>query len=162
MSNFFLEFLENQNLLKIAWQNRNFSQICLKKLKFFKNLPGKIEIFREIAWKNRNLLEICLEKSKFCWPGSTTPQISNQIDAAAHTHEHARTHAHIRTHTHTYAVNKLVPCAWLSSGTIEVWRLRFIHSLILDIYRPIAIPPETQSDPLSAQLAAKENSYKKF
>jgi len=76
---------------------------CLKKLKFFKHLPGKIEIFQTFAWKNwdfskiclekskflvklpwknRNFSEICLEKSKFCWPGSTTPQISNQIDTA--------------------------------------------------------------------------------
>ena len=38
----------------------------------------------EIAWKNRNFLDICLEKSKFFSPGSTTPQILNQIDAAGH------------------------------------------------------------------------------
>src|SRR6218665_249571 len=48
--------------------------MCLEKLKFFKHLPGKIEIFREIARKNRNFSENCLEK--------LTPQISNQIDAA--------------------------------------------------------------------------------
>ena len=55
----------------------------MEKSKFFKNLTGQIEIFGEIAWKKQNFSEICLEKSKYCWPGSTTPQISNQIDAAA-------------------------------------------------------------------------------
>ena len=74
--------LENRIFLKIAW----------KKLKFFENLPEKIKILNKFArksrnfswncWKNQNFSEICLEKFKFCWPGSTTPQISNQIDAA--------------------------------------------------------------------------------
>ena len=64
-----------------------FSKNCLKKFarknkNSFKDLPGQIKIFCKIAWRNRNFSEMCLEKSKFCWPGSTTPQISNQIDAA--------------------------------------------------------------------------------
>jgi len=45
---------------------------CLKKLKFFKNLPKQIDIFSEIAWKNRNIFD----------PDPRHPQISNQIDAA--------------------------------------------------------------------------------
>jgi len=52
-----------------------------KKSKFFRNLPQKSNFVCEIAWKNRNISEICLEKSIFL-PGSTTHQISNQIDAA--------------------------------------------------------------------------------
>ena len=53
----------------MCMENRNFSNIFPEKSKFFVKLPEKIEI--------------CLENSKFCWPGFTTsPQISNQIDAA--------------------------------------------------------------------------------
>jgi len=37
----------------------------------FVKLPEEIEIFRK-----------CFEKIKFFLPGSTTPQISNQIDGA--------------------------------------------------------------------------------
>ena len=75
-----------------------------KKSKFFENLTGKIEIcfvklpekieiFRKVAWNNRSFFVKLPEKSKFfenlpgkieifLTPGSTTPQISNQIDAA--------------------------------------------------------------------------------
>ena len=38
-------------------------------------------IFCEIAWKNLNFLEIFLENRNFL-TRATTPQISNQIDAA--------------------------------------------------------------------------------
>src|SRR6218665_856725 len=51
MSNF---CLENQFFLN-----------CLKKSKFFENLPEKIEIFLKFALKNRNFSKICLEKPKF-------------------------------------------------------------------------------------------------
>ena len=44
-----------------ARKNRNYLEICLEKSKFFENLIGKIDFFL---------------------PESTTPQISNQIDAA--------------------------------------------------------------------------------
>src|SRR6218665_3937865 len=44
-------------------ENRFFLN-CLKKSKFFKNLPGKIEIFRKFTWKNQNFSKMCLEKSK--------------------------------------------------------------------------------------------------
>src|SRR6218665_380738 len=64
----------------------------MKKLKFFKNLPEKIEIFHKFPWKTQNFSKICLEKSKFFvkLPGKIEiyltqildPQISNQIDAA--------------------------------------------------------------------------------
>ena len=55
-------------------------------------LPGKSNIFVKLPEKNRFFLklsekffgEICLENRNFL-PGSTTPQISNQIDAAAYT-----------------------------------------------------------------------------
>jgi len=36
-----------------------------KKSKFFVNLPGKIEIFRQFAWKNRNFSSISVENRKF-------------------------------------------------------------------------------------------------
>jgi len=59
--------LENRIFLKIAWKNWNFLKICLKKLKFLTNLPGKVEIFHEIAekikisrkfaWKNLNFVD---------------------------------------------------------------------------------------------------------
>ena len=51
-----------------------------------KFLPGKMELFgkfENVAKKNRNFSEICLEKLRIFLPGSTTPHISNQIDAAA-------------------------------------------------------------------------------
>ena len=51
-----------------------------------------MEIFRQFSWKDQNFLKICQEKSKvfgnlpgkidFFLPGSTTPHILNQIDAA--------------------------------------------------------------------------------
>ena len=53
-------------------------KVSLEKSKFFVNLPGKIKIFPvkiEIFWKFAWKIEIF-------GPGSTTPQISNQIDAA--------------------------------------------------------------------------------
>src|SRR6218665_1271404 len=43
---------------------------------------GHSEIF--VPEKYRNFWSICLGKSKFFGPWSTTPQISNQIDAAAY------------------------------------------------------------------------------
>src|SRR6218665_3579825 len=55
---------------------------------------GHSEILPE---KNRNVSSNCLEKSIFLKPGSTIPQISNQIDAAAcactQTHELGHTEA---------------------------------------------------------------------
>ena len=65
---------------KLPEKNRNFSKISMKRSIFFKNLPEKnrnsfvklpekIEICRKCAWKIDFL------------PASTTPQISNQIDA---------------------------------------------------------------------------------
>jgi len=50
-------------------KNREFSEICLEKSKFF---PVKIEIFRTFAWKNRNFFD----------PDPPIFQISNQNDAA--------------------------------------------------------------------------------
>jgi len=44
-------------------KNRNFSSICLEKLKLFVNLPGKL-------------------KFRIFLPGSRTLQISNQTDVA--------------------------------------------------------------------------------
>src|SRR6218665_1589086 len=58
-SNFF-NCLKNQNFQKFAWKTQ-YS---------FVKLPEKIEIFMKFACRNRIFL-----------PGSTTPQISNQIDA---------------------------------------------------------------------------------
>src|SRR6218665_2298758 len=43
----------------------SFENFCLKKSKFFVNLPEKIEIFRQFPWRNRNFSSICLQKSKF-------------------------------------------------------------------------------------------------
>ena len=54
-SNFFKNLPEKIDFFIFAWQNRNFSEICLEKPKLFKDLPGNIE----------NLLKICLEISKF-------------------------------------------------------------------------------------------------
>src|SRR6218665_1491965 len=45
-------------------------------------ITTKVEIFWEIVTRNRNLSESCLVKIKIFGPGSMTPQISNQIDAA--------------------------------------------------------------------------------
>ena len=60
-------------------RNRTICPILSKWLnKFLENriildiLPGELEIFRKFTWKNL----------EFFLPGSTTPQISNQIDAA--------------------------------------------------------------------------------
>ena len=63
------------------WKIEVFKNNCPKKSKFFKNLPEKIVIFWKFALKNPIFLKLP-EKVKFCWPGSTTSQISNQIDAA--------------------------------------------------------------------------------
>src|SRR6218665_663157 len=79
--NFFLNCLKNRNFLEICLEklkffvkllekNRNFSKICLESQRFLVKLPEKIEIFRKFAWKNR-----------FFLAGSTTLQISNQINA---------------------------------------------------------------------------------
>jgi len=55
-------------------------------------LPEKVEIFRKFAWINQNLFGKLPEKIEIFGnflgqidflPGSKTPQISNQIDAAA-------------------------------------------------------------------------------
>jgi len=66
---------ENWSLLKrnrmICIEAAVNGKFCLEKRIFFVTLPEK----------NRNFSEICLEKLIFF--GSTTPQISNQIDAAA-------------------------------------------------------------------------------
>src|SRR6218665_1087671 len=52
-------------------KNQNFSEICPEKSSFLCNCL-KNRVFSEIFLENRHFL-----------PGSTTPQISNQIDAAA-------------------------------------------------------------------------------
>jgi len=41
--------LENRNIEKNCLKKSIFLKFAWKKLKFFTNLPGKIEIFREIA-----------------------------------------------------------------------------------------------------------------
>ena len=85
-------FLENRNIFgnclnkskffgNLTWKIEFFCKITWKNPTFFGNLPWKIN-FCEIAWKNLNFSEIFLE-NQFFLPGSTTPQISNQIDAAA-------------------------------------------------------------------------------
>jgi len=74
-------FEEKLNVQVLPW-NSKFSLNSLKKSTFFGNLPGKIKFllwnclkkskfFWKFVWKNRNCF----------WPGSTTPQISNPIDA---------------------------------------------------------------------------------
>ena len=69
-------------LRKFALKNRNFLWNHLKNSKFFKNLPLKINFFVcEVAWKNPNFRKFSY-KIEIFWSGSTTPQISNQIDAA--------------------------------------------------------------------------------
>jgi len=57
-----------------------------KKRSFGNFFLKKIDIFCQFAWKNQNFSSICLEKSKsfplnnqIFLPGSTTPQISNQM-----------------------------------------------------------------------------------
>ena len=93
--------------MKLPVQNRNFPRKSIFFVKLPKKfeileidllkLPEKIETFCEIAYTNRNFSEICPgkliilmklpeKKSKFFSPGSTTPQISNQIDAAEEVH----------------------------------------------------------------------------
>ena len=60
-------------MANFSQENRNLSSDCLKKSNFL-----------EICLENRFLcvkLQIFMEKSIFL-PASTTPQISNQIDAA--------------------------------------------------------------------------------
>ena len=48
-SKVFENSLEMEIFQKSAGKNRNFLKIFFEKLKFFKNLPGKIEIFCAIA-----------------------------------------------------------------------------------------------------------------
>jgi len=99
-SNLFVILPErNQNFSEIFLENRNFFGNCLKKSKFFGNFLWKInflwnylkksKFLGNLPWKINFMLVKLPEKignfprkSKFCWPGSTTPQISNQIDAA--------------------------------------------------------------------------------
>ena len=77
---------------EITLENQNSSEICLENWNLLWNYMKKIEIFRkfalknrffacEIAWKNLIFKGIFLQNGIF-WPGSTTSQISNQIDAA--------------------------------------------------------------------------------
>src|SRR6218665_1859390 len=74
----------------------------LKKAKIVGNLSGKIkeiEIFRKFPSKNQNFSVKLPEKSKFFGnlpgksnlflPGSTTPQMSNRIDAAGFGEEYS-------------------------------------------------------------------------
>src|SRR6218665_1773199 len=68
MDNFLLGKSNFCNCLK----NQNIRKFTCKTRYSFVKLPEKIEIFRKFACRNRIFL-----------PGSTTPQISNQIDAAA-------------------------------------------------------------------------------
>src|SRR6218665_2677528 len=63
-------FLLGKSIFLIACKNQNFRKFAWKTRYSFVKLPEKIEIFRKFACRNRNFL-----------PGSTTPQISNQIDA---------------------------------------------------------------------------------
>jgi len=66
-SNVFVKLPEKFEIFrKFALENR----FCFK-------LPEKITIFRKFAWKNQNFL-----------PGSTTPQISNQIAITAGVYFH--------------------------------------------------------------------------
>src|SRR6218665_1175777 len=62
---------------------RNSKQFKLpEKSKFLEHLPGKIDIFLCNCLNKLKFFGNLLEKSKYFLPGSTTPQISNQIDAA--------------------------------------------------------------------------------
>src|SRR6218665_1297534 len=63
--------LLNRNLFKLPEEIETFWKFAWKNRNYLVKLPEKIEIFRKFAWKYRIFL-----------PGSTTPQISNQIDAA--------------------------------------------------------------------------------
>src|SRR6218665_2366272 len=65
------QFVEKSNFFNCLKKIKNFRKFACKTLYSFLNLLEKIEIFRKFACRNR-----------FFLPGSTTPQISNQIDAA--------------------------------------------------------------------------------
>ena len=63
-------FLLGKSILFNCLEKSTFSEICLQNSIFFCKIAWKMEILWKFACRNRILL-----------PGSTTPQISNKIDA---------------------------------------------------------------------------------
>ena len=51
------QILPENSILLNCLKNRHFSEISLKKLKFFCEIALKIEICRKFAWKNRFFLD---------------------------------------------------------------------------------------------------------
>ena len=81
---FFCEItLENRNSSEICLGNRNLLWNYMKKSKFFGNFPWNIDFLFVKLLEKIEISRKFSYKIEIFWPGSTTPQISNQIDAAA-------------------------------------------------------------------------------